>query len=143
MRIQPTYALPAYFEWSRLTRYGGDSISTEFESVESSLKNDFLPALLGQSKIGQPWRDLLALPVKHAGIAIPNPTTSAGGNVMASTVVCGHLVAALRGKECSSMGQNTNPSSRKDGRQSKSTGQSSMIMNCLAFLDLFHPRRSE
>jgi hypothetical protein len=38
----------------------------------------------------------LALPVKHAGIAIPNPTTSARGNFMASTVVCGHLVAALR-----------------------------------------------
>jgi hypothetical protein len=64
-----------------------DGISTEFESVESSLKEDFLPALLVQSKIGQPLRDLLALPVKHAGIAIPNPTTSARGNFMASTVV--------------------------------------------------------
>jgi hypothetical protein len=82
-------------EWQFLQRMT-DGISTEFESVESSLKNDFLPALLGQSKIGQPMRDLLALPVKHAGIAIPNPTTSARGNFMASTVVCGHLVAALR-----------------------------------------------
>eukprot|EP00978_Attheya_sp_CCMP212_P001429 scaffold3002_cov64-Attheya_sp.AAC.2 len=81
--------------WQFLQRVT-DGISTEFESVESSLKNDFLPALLGQSKIGQPLRDLLALPVKHAGIAIPNPTTSAGGNFMASTVVCGHVVAALR-----------------------------------------------
>eukprot|EP00978_Attheya_sp_CCMP212_P005533 scaffold12431_cov57-Attheya_sp.AAC.8 len=82
-------------EWQFLQRVT-DGISTEFESVKSSLKDDFLPGLLGQSKIGQPLRDLLALPVKHTGIAIPNPTTSAGGNFMASTVVCGHLVAALR-----------------------------------------------
>eukprot|EP00978_Attheya_sp_CCMP212_P006633 scaffold15402_cov35-Attheya_sp.AAC.1 len=85
-------------EWQFLQRIMTDGISTEFESVESSLKDDFLPALLGlgQSKIGQSLQDLFALLVKHAGIAIPNPTTSAGGNFMASTVVCGHLVAALR-----------------------------------------------
>ena len=82
-------------EWQFLQRVT-DGISTEFQAVESSLKDDFLPALLGQSKVGQPLRDLLALPVKHAGIAIPNPTTSAGGNFRASTIVCGHLVASLR-----------------------------------------------
>eukprot|EP00978_Attheya_sp_CCMP212_P020015 scaffold56827_cov52-Attheya_sp.AAC.2 len=70
-------------EWQFLQRVT-DGISTELESVESSLKNDFLSALLGQSKIGQPLRDLLALPVKHAGIAIPNPTTSAGGGLVIS-----------------------------------------------------------
>eukprot|EP00978_Attheya_sp_CCMP212_P044410 scaffold309707_cov49-Attheya_sp.AAC.1 len=82
-------------EWQFLQRVT-DGISTEFQAVESSLKDDFLPALLGQSKVGQPLRDLLALPVQHAGIAIPNPTTSAGGNFHASTIVCGHLVASLR-----------------------------------------------
>eukprot|EP00978_Attheya_sp_CCMP212_P011679 scaffold28948_cov31-Attheya_sp.AAC.2 len=47
-------------------------------------------------------RDLVTLLVKqHAGIAIiPNPTTSAArGNFMASTIVCGHLVASLRKRE--------------------------------------------
>ena len=82
-------------EWQFLQRVT-DGISTEFQAVESSLKDDFLPALLGQSKVGEPLRDLLALPVKHAGIAIPNPTTSAGGNFRASTIVCGHLVTSLR-----------------------------------------------
>eukprot|EP00978_Attheya_sp_CCMP212_P024974 scaffold79458_cov43-Attheya_sp.AAC.1 len=82
-------------EWQFLQQVT-DGISTEFQADESSLKDDFLPALQGQSKVlGQPLRDLLlALPVKHAGIAIPNPTTSAGGNFRASTIVCGHLVVA-------------------------------------------------
>jgi hypothetical protein len=73
-----------------------DGISTEFQAVESSLKDDFFNALLGQSKVGQPLRNLVALPVKHAGIAMPNPTARAGGNFRASTIVCGHLVASLR-----------------------------------------------
>eukprot|EP00978_Attheya_sp_CCMP212_P027080 scaffold90288_cov52-Attheya_sp.AAC.1 len=83
-------------EWQFLQRVT-DGISTEFQAVKSSLKDDFLPALLEQSKVGQPLRELLALPVKHDGIAIPNPTTSAGRNFRASTIVCGHLVALLSG----------------------------------------------
>jgi hypothetical protein len=35
--------------------------------------------------------------VKHSGLALPNPTTTAESNWKASTLVCGHLVAALRG----------------------------------------------
>jgi hypothetical protein len=42
---------------------------------------------------------LTCLPVKKAGLAIANPTESAGGNYTASTVACGHLISALRGKE--------------------------------------------
>jgi hypothetical protein len=80
-----------------LQRVVTDGIVTKFKAVESSLKDDFLPVLLGQSKVGQPLRGLLALLVKHAGIAILNPTISAKGNFTASTIVsCGHLVGLLR-----------------------------------------------
>jgi hypothetical protein len=46
-----------------------DGIGAKFAAVESSLKDDFLPALpLGQTKIKQPLHDLLALLVKHASL---------------------------------------------------------------------------
>eukprot|EP00978_Attheya_sp_CCMP212_P044435 scaffold310359_cov63-Attheya_sp.AAC.2 len=82
-------------EW-QLFQQVTDGIRTDFQAIESSLKDDFIPALLGQSKVGQTLRNLLALPVKHARIAISNPNTSARGNFCASTIVCGHLVAFLR-----------------------------------------------
>jgi hypothetical protein len=36
--------------------------------------------------------------VKKAGIAIPNPMTTAESNWTSSTVICGHLVAAICGR---------------------------------------------
>eukprot|EP00978_Attheya_sp_CCMP212_P019803 scaffold55888_cov35-Attheya_sp.AAC.1 len=68
--------------------------------------DDFLPALLGESKVGQPLRDLLSLPVKHAGIAIPN--------FRASTIVYGHLVALLRERATFNVAEHT--SVIKEGR---------------------------
>ena len=47
-------------EWQFLQRVTVE-ISTEFESVESSLKDDFLPALLEQSKIGNHCETFLPL----------------------------------------------------------------------------------
>jgi hypothetical protein len=37
--------------------------------------------------------------VKHAGMALPDPTTSAKSNYEASILVNSHLLAALRGTE--------------------------------------------
>ena len=44
-----------------------------------------------------PRRRLAALPVKFAGLAIPDPTASAATNYDASILVCSHLLAAFRG----------------------------------------------
>jgi hypothetical protein len=82
-------------EWEFLQRVT-DRIGTEFVVVESSLKDNFLPALLGLNKVEQPLRDLLAFPVKDAGLALPNPTSSTRGNFTASTIVCGNLVVLLK-----------------------------------------------
>jgi hypothetical protein len=40
--------------------------------------------------------DLASLLVKHAGLALPDPTVSAKSNYDASTLVVSHLLAALR-----------------------------------------------
>jgi hypothetical protein len=66
--------------------------------VEQALHHDFLPALFGEDKVDDAIRQLFSLPVKRAGIAIPNPMTTAESNWTSSTVICGHLVAAIWGR---------------------------------------------
>jgi hypothetical protein len=85
-------------EWQFLQRVT-NGLSDELEVVEEALAKKFLPSLFGN---GESWcedakRQLVCLPVKHAGLALPNPTTAAESNWKASTLICGHLVAALRG----------------------------------------------
>ena len=72
-------------------------IGTAFQLVEEELRNQFLPALFkgGASYISR--RAVTVLPVKQAGIALPDPTHTTGSNWAASCVITGHLVAALRG----------------------------------------------
>jgi hypothetical protein len=70
-----------------------------FHGVEVALATKFLPDLFGESidDHGDPRHILASLPVKHAGLAIPNPTDSASSCYEASTLVCSHLTAAVRG----------------------------------------------
>ncbi len=51
-----------------------DGIADGFKEVEAAIRTKFLPALFGDD-ISEPdhFRKLLSLPVKHAGLAIPNP----------------------------------------------------------------------
>jgi hypothetical protein len=74
-------------------------MDVDFSGIESALRTQFLSALFGKESLTASQWQLTCLPIKQAGIAIPDPMESAGGNLMASTVVCGHLVMALRGKE--------------------------------------------
>jgi hypothetical protein len=85
-------------EWQFLQQVT-EGIDVEFSGIESALCTQFLPALFGKESLTNSQQQLTCLPVKQAGIAIPDPTELAGGNYMAFTVACGHLVAALRGKE--------------------------------------------
>ncbi|WP_288993061.1 hypothetical protein, partial [uncultured Marinobacter sp.] len=76
-----------------------DGIGENFTDVQKAITECFLPAL---------FRDILdekddvrlllcGLPVKHAGMALPDPTKSAPSNYEASTCVNTHLIAALKG----------------------------------------------
>ena len=57
----------------------------------------FLLDLFQGSTTQIPVRAITSLPVKQAGIAIPNPTRIDGANWTASCVITGDLVAALCG----------------------------------------------
>jgi hypothetical protein len=89
-------------EWQFVQRVK-PGIATHFSGIEKALSHDFLAALL---LLGEPLdeeendhrRSLAGLPVKHAGIAIPDPMTTATEYYEASTLVCFHLIEAIRGR---------------------------------------------
>jgi hypothetical protein len=73
-------------------------ISEHFHGVEKALATKFLPALFGEplkADDDDPCRRLTCLPVKHAGLAIPDLTGTSTYCYEASTLVCTHLTAAV------------------------------------------------
>ena len=73
-------------------------IDNAFRPVEKALRETFVPALFERLGDGILERGATRLPVKQAGLAIPEPSQTATENWMASCVITGHLVAALRGQ---------------------------------------------
>lgn len=72
-------------------------ISQQFAPVEKALAEHFLPALLGATREEiAGLRDLLALPVKFAGLGIPDPTKTAAGCYMASKGCTFPLAESIR-----------------------------------------------
>jgi hypothetical protein len=77
-------------------------IGEHFQGVEKALATQFLPALFGESLATgdiNPRRLLACLLVEHACIAIADPTVTSDVFYEASTLVCSHLTAAVRGVE--------------------------------------------
>jgi len=86
-------------EWQFVQRVV-ENIGDNFTNVAEAISQLFLPALFNDElEDGDPRHLLAGLPVKHAGLAIPNPTQSAEKNFEASTLITSHLTAALRGVE--------------------------------------------
>ena len=73
-------------------------VGDAFGLVETALKETFVPALFEGLDKGMPERGVTRLPVKHAGLALPDPYQTAPENWTASCVITGHLVVALRGQ---------------------------------------------
>ena len=73
-------------------------VGAAFGLVEEALWEVFLPALFRGLTEGLPTRENTRLPVKQAGLAIPDPDLTAPENWTASCVLTGHLIAALRGQ---------------------------------------------
>ena len=78
----------------RVTPGVGDA----FGPVEVALKEIFVPALFQGLQEGVPELGITRLPVKQAGLALPDPSQTAPENWTASCVITGHLFAALRGQ---------------------------------------------
>ena len=86
-------------EWAFLQRVLPD-IGNHFETIEEAIADVFLPALFGEQSFDENdyRRPLTALPVRFAGLGLPNPTKSSSANYEASTLVCSHLIQAVQGK---------------------------------------------
>jgi hypothetical protein len=67
-------------EWWQFTQRVTSWLIDEFDVVEKSLAKNFLPSLFGNGESCDTERQLACLPVKHAGLALPNPTTAAESN---------------------------------------------------------------
>jgi hypothetical protein len=81
-------------EWQFLQRVT-EGIDVEFSGIEYALCMKFLPALFRKESLTNSQGQLTCLPIKKAGLVIPNPMAMAGANWMASMVACGHLILAL------------------------------------------------
>ena len=84
-------------EWAFVQRVT-PGIGKAFVPVEEDIAKAFFPALFEGAGDGAPGREITRLPVKQAGMALPNPTLTAPENCQASCVITGHLVPALRGQ---------------------------------------------
>ena len=73
-------------------------IGDAFGKVEKELQEAFFPALFEGLGEGATEIGFTRLPVKQAGLALPDPTMTSPENWTASCVITGHLVAALRGQ---------------------------------------------
>ena len=62
-------------------------ISNAFGPVEEEIAKAFLPALFEGVGGGAPGRKITRLPVKQAGMALPDPTQTAPANWQASCVI--------------------------------------------------------
>jgi hypothetical protein len=84
-------------EWQFVQRVK-EGVGEEFTDIERAISQTFLAALFGDEyDDDDPRRKVVCLPVKHAGLAIPDPTTSAKSNFESSILICSHLLATLRG----------------------------------------------
>ena len=72
-------------------------IRDAFGPVEEALRKTFLLDLLQGLGEGEPGRGFTCLPVKQAGLSLPDPKKTPPENWTASCVIIVHLVAALMG----------------------------------------------
>ena len=86
-------------KWAFIMRITSD-IEDGLQPLEDAIRYSFLPALTGRQAFSDAERELLALPARHGGLGILNPTKSANSQFDASTKVSKPLVLAHRPAKC-------------------------------------------
>ena len=84
-------------EWAFVQRLT-PGVGGAFGPVEEALQEIFFPAFFQGLLERLPTRENTRLPVKQAGLALPDLVETAPENWTAYCVIIGHLVAAIRGK---------------------------------------------
>ena len=72
-----------------------------FETLYQTIKKKFMLSLFGSSLLSDEKHiaELAQLPVKHAGLSLPNPVSESDQNYIDSTIMVTHLLACIRGRE--------------------------------------------
>jgi hypothetical protein len=92
------YTKSLQHQWTFLQRVI-PNIDAHFQPLEEMITSSFLPALFGKSQDSiSDIRTLLALPVKLAGLAVPDPVSTCAANYQSSTVMSSHLLLAVQEK---------------------------------------------
>ena len=73
------------------------NIGDDFIPMKHIMRDVFIPSLFRGLGEGTPRKGVIGLPVNQVGLALPYPTKTVPENCLASCVIRGHLVAALRG----------------------------------------------
>jgi hypothetical protein len=82
-------------EWQYLQRVLPNS-GPAFQPIEDAIHNTFLPSLFLDESITDTQRKLFTLPVRHAGLSIPNPCLTAHRNYSTSLQSSQPLLASLQ-----------------------------------------------
>ena len=82
-------------EWAFVQRVA-PVIGDAFRTVETALKETFVPMLFKGICNGVPERGVTCLPVKQVGLCLPEPSHTAPEKWTVSCVITGKIVAALR-----------------------------------------------
>ena len=127
-------------EWMHLQRSIG-SIGAAFEPVEEAIEQHFLPALLGTCpNKGTPpaLRTLLSLPVKFAGVGVPNPTTTSDIHHTTSTACTAVLTDSLLGNR--KFNTRSHTSTMQGGRRTaKDTSGERSLLTLTPLLQVMRP----
>ena len=96
---EPHAAFSAYThgfaaQWRYISRVV-PNVGPLLEPLEEDIRKKFLPALLGRNALGDQERKLLALPARHGGMGLVNPTTLGDEHAISKTV-CGPLISNIR-----------------------------------------------
>jgi hypothetical protein len=81
-------------EWQYLQRVV-PGCGAAFQPIEDALRDDFIPALLQGDK-SETQRELTSLAVRHAGLGLPDPTSTAQANFSTSVACAKLLTRSLR-----------------------------------------------
>jgi hypothetical protein len=66
-----------------------------FQPLETVIRQQFIPAILGDQQVGDDLRDLLSVSAQNGGLAIDNPVRASDEHYQASSVLCDSLVQCI------------------------------------------------
>ena len=81
-------------KWTYLTRTI-PNINDQLQPLEDVIRHKFLPSLTGQNAFNDDIRDLMALPVRHGGLGIINPTINNRYHHQSSENITAPLVSLI------------------------------------------------